>query len=492
LIEWLRRRPLSVALAVQAMLLCWRVSLLSPWFDEADTLLIMKGPLAQAIAIPASGLHPPLYFFLLYGWMRLPLGLSWTVQARLLSVLFGLGATAAADRFWARKLGEAGRRMFLALWVASPCLLLYCRMARSYSLQLLLGTVAAGLIWSTAEKPARWRTAALTAVLAALLYVHYVPAAAMLAAATIALWRAGRWRMALAVDAIAVAAFLPWLPQLMWSLNVWGAHGPRYAISGSGVAELGVKVAYWAMSFAVGESSPDWLLMVGIGLGIVLAVAVLLVPRSPGRLSLMGWILTPAAVIGFVGVMRWVSYPFIPARMLFTFPLFLTLVVARARRWITFGLLAVSVCGIWCYFHLIGFRNKQYPMPMAGIAGRIRSASTAADSVVLVDSTNSDPIGLRYALWPERPVLETGEPDAPAKIAAAMADPRIRTVWFLRNTHDVSAGRLDGQFASQLGAAMHARVWPYEPYSPLERRLLRVTGWADPPAHFSELVEYRR
>jgi hypothetical protein len=177
--------------------------------------------------------------------------------------------------------------------------------------------------------------------------------------------------------------------------------------------------------------------------------------------------------------------------MLFTFPLFLTLAVAGARRWVIGGLLAMSVCGLWCYFHLTGFRNKQYPMPMGEIAARIRAGSSAADSVVLADSTNSDPIGLRYALWPDRAVLETGEADTRVKVAAALADPRIRTVWFLRNTHDVSVG-LNAQFELQLSAAMRARAWPYGKYTPLERRLLRGMGWARPPEHFTELVEFRR
>jgi hypothetical protein len=488
--RWARRHPLAVALGAQAVLLFWHLSLLAPWFDEADTLLFTRGPFAQAIAIPASGLHPPLYFFLLYGWMRVPFGLSWTVQARTLSVLFGLAATVAADRFWARRLGPRGRWIFLALWGTSPCLLLYFRMARSYSLQLLLATVAAGLIRDSAERPTRGRTAALAGVLATLLWVHYVPAAAMLAAATVALGRAGRWRTAATVDAIAVAAFLPWLPKLVWSLGVWGAHQQAYALSGSRVAEIPVKAAYWVMSFAIGETAPDWLVVAGTIFGLA-TVAGLGVRRGRTWPPYIGWIAAPAAVVGFVGVMRWVSYPFIPARMLFTFPLFLTLAVAGARRWVIGGLLVASVCGIWCYFHLIGFRNKQYPMPMAEIAARIRAGSSATDSVVLADSTNSDPIGLRYALWPDRAVLETGEADTRATVAAALADPRIRTVWFLRNTHDVSTG-LDAQFESQLKASMRARTWPYENYTPLEQRLLRGVGWARPPQHFTELLEFRR
>jgi hypothetical protein len=504
-IGWLRRHPLAVALTAQAVLLFWHLSLLAPWFDEADELLFLKGPLGQAIAIPASGLHPPLYFLLVYGWMRLPLGLTWTVQARALSVLFALGATVAADRFWVRRLPEGRRWAFLSLFVLSPCLLLYSRMARSYTLQLLLATVAGGLIRDVAIKPTRARTAALAAVLGTLLYVHYVPAAAMLAATTVVLARARRWREMVAAEGCAVLAFLPWLPKLVWSLEQWGAHKQAYHLSGSGAAEVGLKVAYWSMSFLVGETLPDWLLVAGAVFGVLLA-AVLARRRAPGGLPFAGLILVPAAVVGFVGVMRWVSYPFIPARMLFIFAVLLAAAVERAgrpvagtvpssrrfqARWLLAGLLLISVCGDWCYFHRIGFRNKEYPMPMAEIAERIRATSNPADAAVLVDSTNSDPIGLRYALGPDFPVLETAEKDARKTIATDVADPRIRTVWFLRNTHDVSSG-LNEQFAAEITAAgLHKRVWPLQPYTALEKRALRAMGMTDPPAYFSELLEFR-
>ncbi len=493
MIPSLRRHPLAVALPLQALLYSLQLSLLAPWFDEADTLILMRGPLADAIANATSGLHPPLYFLLLYGWQRIPVGLPWTVQARAFSVLFGLAATVAADRFWARRLAPRARLWFLALWAASPCLLLYCRMARSYSLQLLLGTVAAGLIYELSAKPDRRRFWALCGVLAALLYVHYVPALAMLAAANLMLARARRWRTALAADALVGLAFAPWLPRLIWSLQVWGAHSPAYSLSGSPAREIPVKLAYWGMSFTLGESLPDGLLVAGAALAATVPLLLFAAGRKHRDVL---WILVPAAAVGFIGVMRWVSYPFIPARMLFTLPLFLGLAVAGARgragQAVLACLLCISGCGVWCYFHEIGFRNKQYPLPMSEIAGRIRAGSTPADSAILVDSTNSDPIGLRYALGPNRPVLRTEDAETPRAVAALAADSRIRTVWFLRNTHDVSPAGLNARFAEELGTSMRVEVHRYEPFTPLEIRFMRLLGMADPPAYFTELLEFRR
>jgi len=156
------------------------------------------------------------------------------------------------------------------------------------------------------------------------------------------------------------------------------------------------------------------------------------------------------------------------------------------------GMLAASLSGIWCYFHLEGFRNKQYPLPMAEIGARILAESTAADSAVLVDSSNSDIFGLRYALRDSRAVLATEDPQAAAKVAQWLADPGIRKIWFLRNTHDVSPEGLDARFAAMMGARMRVDAYGYEPFTTLEVRLMRALGMKDSPEYFHELLEYQR
>jgi hypothetical protein len=207
------------------------------------------------------------------------------------------------------------------------------------------------------------------------------------------------------------------------------------------------------------------------------------------------------SVIGFIGVGRWVGYPFVPARMLFVFPFFVLLaargvsarrVPYRAGAVAMAAMLALSVTGIWCYFHKRDFRNKQYPMPMDGIAALIEQNSTASDSAILVDSTNSDPPALAYALGPARALLQTDVTGTGPELRRLLADPRIRTIWFLRNTHDVSPEKLDARFEMELRPAMPVTVHPYEPFTPLELRLMRGMGMTNPPAYFHELLEFRR
>jgi Dolichyl-phosphate-mannose-protein mannosyltransferase len=494
-LTWLSVRPLAVLLPLEALLLFWHLDLLSPWFDEADTLLFMHGPLAQAIAIPASGLHPPLYFLLLWCWMRLPLGLAWTVQARTLSVLFTLASTYAADRLWARRFAIGARWWLLTLWTLSPFLVLYGRMSRSYSLQLLLGVMAATYILRFAEKRSRANLAIVCTLLVVAIYTHYVPGIGLLAAANLVLARRRRWLDAVAIDALTALALLPWMAWLIPQLKTWGAHHVGYALTGAGASEFVLKLAYWAMSFTMGEAIPDPVLLLG-----ALLVPLVLIVALPGlrRNREVAWLAVAAAAVGFLGVTRWVAYPFIPARMIFCFPLFLTFFIAgaaahrRAGRIAMWGMIAASLSGIWCYFHLEGFRNKQYPLPMAEIGARIRAGSVAGHAAVLVDSSNSDIIGLRYALGNGPEPLATEDPGAQEKVAHWLSDPGIRTVWFLRNTHDVSPERLDARFAAQLGAWMRVATYSYEPFTPLELRLMRALGMDDPPLYFHELLEFQK
>ena len=82
--QWLRKHPLAAFLPLQAILYCWNLALLSPWMDEAGTLTMVRRSLRELIQFAAADVHPPLYYLSLYYWQRIPFGLPWTVQARLI------------------------------------------------------------------------------------------------------------------------------------------------------------------------------------------------------------------------------------------------------------------------------------------------------------------------------------------------------------------------------------------------------------------------
>ena len=499
---WLRRHPLALFVPLQALLYCWNLALLSPWGDEAGTLLAERGGLSHLIQFAATDVHPPLYYLLLHGWQQLPLGFDWAVQARLLSVLFAVLGTVALDGLWGAHLEERARLTLLALWTLSPCLLLYARMCRSYSLQALLAIVAAAILGRVAAQ-SNWRNAALLALaLLAALYTHYVAGIALIATANLTLLYRRRWRAVLVVDGAIAVGYLPWIWRLAASLSSWGSNGRNYTLTGSRVLEVPVKFAYWSMSFVMGEAVTDAVLILGVlALPLVAAVAWQGARRCPE----VAWLAGALGAIGFMGVARWVSYPFVPARLLFVLPFFLLLVVQGAApgaaresartRWSNLAvaaMLLLSLSGIWCYFQKTGFRNKEYPMPIQEIAAGILRDSRAEDSAILVDSTNSDPVAMMYALDARRPILQTGLPETPATLARLLADPRVHTVWFLRNTHDVSPAGLDARFEAELRARMTESIHPLAPYTPLERYLMGMGGAQEAPRYFHELLEYRR
>jgi hypothetical protein len=495
MIAWLRNRPVALFLLVQVVLCTWQLNLLDPWGDEVVSLRTVQLPLPELVRSAARDIHPPLYYLLLDAWQQLPLGLDRVAQARLLSVVFLLLATVSVDVLWARRLGDRGRMAFLVLWTLSPCLLLYSRMCRSYSLQVLVSILAAGCIRNYAERSTRRFQILLAAALIAVLYTHYVPGIALLAAANLMLVRKRRPLAAAQIDAVVTVAYLPWMGWLWQSIARWGSNPEVYLVTGTSVTEIPVKLAYWLASFTMGESQPDVGLLAG---AVAIPLVLWLVMAGLRRDRDLTWIAIPCAVIGFLGVARWVSYPFVPARMLFTYPFLLLLAVRggfshrRTGQVTGAAVVVLSLVGIGCYFQKTGFLNKEYPMPVSDIAAYIEQHSTAADSAILVDSTNSDPDALDFALAGSRPTLKTSGPGTAQAVDRLLADPRIRCIWFLRNTHDISVFRLDERFERQLGAAMQATVHPYERFSPLERRAIRLAGIAPPPVWFHLLLEFRR
>jgi hypothetical protein len=492
--EWLRRNPVAAFLPFQALMYFSSLGRLSPWGDEAYAFETMHLPVPEILRLLAHDVHPPLYYLTLFAWLRVPLGLSWEVQARALSGLFLLAATVAADHWWARRLGERGRLYFLAIWATSPCLLLYGRMCHSFCLQLLLGTAVAGLLLQFAEKR-DWRTGTwLAAGLAATLYTHYVPGLALALAANVWLLAKKRVRDAAALDAVVALAYLPWAWWLIRALGEWGTRPPNYFLTGGAWTETPLRLAYWAMSFVLGEAQPDWAMVAGVAVGALAGVVVLMGARREGAVAGLAVLL---AATGYIGVARWVAYPFVPARMLFVYPLLVFLLIAGAmahRRLgaaAISGLLILAMSGIWSYSHQQGFLNQQYVMPLRAMAAEI-DAQPAGSSLVLVDTPNSDFIALRYCVGPGRKVLETREPAAAPTVEAALADPAVHTIWFLRSPHDVTPEHLDDRFEARLRAAMQPAVEEFGTFSPLERRAMLAMGMAEPQRTFQELLKFQR
>lgn len=200
------------------------------WLDEALSVNIARLPVSKlADALRHDG-HPPLYYVLLHGWMRL--AGTGNLAVRSLSGLLSV-ATLPLAYLAGRRLG--GQRLAwgtVVVLALSPYFLRYGSETRMYSLVILL--VFAGFLLVSAPLASGaetvvswWRAGGVTLVTAALLWSHYwsmwlVAAVGALVAVRIAQTRRrhGSWdRNALkllAAMTVGASSFVAWLPVLAY------------------------------------------------------------------------------------------------------------------------------------------------------------------------------------------------------------------------------------------------------------------------------------
>ncbi len=501
-LDWLARHPLAVCLPIQAALLFAHLSFLPTWGDEQATLARSAMPFDELFAALRGNVHPPLYLLLVGAWLQLPWWGSPIAQARALSAACVLLALLAVDRCWLRDLDRASRWWFLALWTLSPALLLYGRMARSYSLQLLLATLALHWGWQCARAPSRWRAQlAYVAALTLLLYTHYLPGVAigigvaLVAAAQLWRTRDTAWLRPLVLPPLLCGlAYLPWLSAFAGAVERVG-HATVYQLMPNRVLETIATLGFTFTSLTFGETHSLW----SLGAALLLAPAVLALLGTalrwpPAWLALVG----PAAVIAYVAAVQWVSYGFVGARLLFLAPFYWLLLVQGRRRLGALGTLALA--GICCvglmsiahYWRQEGFLNQAYVIPFEAIAERIRTGSAGAPTTVIIDhhSTNLTAIA---PLLPDGAEVLLLDGDAAARAAETRAGAAADAVmWFARGTHDVSAEHLDARVEAALAARYSVRRHPFAPYSAIDRIGMRLAGWAERPTHAVELLELHR
>jgi hypothetical protein len=511
--------PFWLLLPAQAALLFWHLDRLPAWGDEEATRLIATVPWPEALALLRQDTHPPLYFAIAHALVQAWLPVEPLNVLRALSALLALLAGVATYRCWVADRGLAIRWWFTALWVGSPFVLLYGRMARSYSMQMLLGPLAVAaavrLIRVATDPipsggtatPGQARFAimarpliAYVAVATLLLYTHYLPAIALIGSVGIVLlWHIARrpqprLLVALLVPPAAIAAaYAPWISHFTMVGERFTNNVP-YALTSSGVLDRVVELAYVLVSFTAGEAFALW--AVPLAVLATLAAAWLVIVGTRTRPS-WGAIVGIAAAGSFVAVGHWVSYAFIAARLTFVYPfwpLLIAIGIAHRRRGRVAGaaVLLAALAGIGSYVRLEGFLNKAYVLPVDEIAERIAAQASATDTVVLLDphSVNLD-VGIRRRLPAGVATVELGD-QAASEARRQASQPSVRTVWIARGSVDRSPDRWLTELETELAAQAERTVYPFTPYSGLDRLAMRLAGWPEPPTYVFELVELRR
>jgi len=246
------------------------------WNDEGTSVALALRDLPTITRNAASDIHPPLYYYLLHGWLRLagvspadpaPVG---EAAARSLSALVGVGIVAATYLFARRFFGPLTALLAGLLVAISPFQVYYAQEARMYILVTLFGllsmlayvqllAVAACPPWETANARRLAGWAALYLLTTALaIYSHYF-AFALLAAQNI--------------------GFVVWLFTRRRAANVETRYGnrayetharppaPRTAATPGGIIELPPSLA------AHRGYAASLLLWAGLQLGVGLAYA---------------------------------------------------------------------------------------------------------------------------------------------------------------------------------------------------------------------------
>jgi len=483
-----QRNPLVWALPLQALLLLSCLDLLDPWGDEWFTVTTVAQPLSQVVSDVAENIHPPLYFVLLHYWIQLPWPMSPMASMRAMSAVWTLVGTVVIYHLWLRREESRFQEMFLALWVLSPCLLLHARMARSYSMQLALASLAIYTAPQWAEQPKDWkRLLAYIGSSTALLYTHYLSGLAVAAGVCVAFLLKKRFALAAAQVALLALLYAPWVPILGSVLRRWNWIGvpPPYE-GGNVISDQFVRLAYLFVSFTFGETLPTMSVVLSVALTPVVIYALW---RAVGNRPPWLPIVLMATGIGWIGVSRFEQFVFMPNHLMFVLPFFLILILRQLNPLAFVALLVVYAGADYAYFTRSGFLVKPYVTPYKEMADVILDGSRGQNALVVVDAYGAFTEPLLSRLRISVPVIVLSEGSAREVLeAAGSGSPRPSVIWLWRRTSDTSPGAKLEEDLSAIREVRHREFVAYSLPERWARRLLRGPGQ---PEYYYSLSEFR-
>jgi len=368
--EGARPELIGLALVAVAIGIVTRfVTRSSLWLDEALSVNLASLPLGELSEALKHDGHPPFYYVLLHGWIKL-FG-SGDVAVRSLSGLFGLATLPLVWILARRKGGPTLGWVAVAVVAVSPFAVRYSNETRMYSLVILLVVIGWLLVDDVTErgKATVWRFGALALVGTALLYTHYWSLWLLGALGITSIWKVWRsndktsrrpWIGLIVVLVISGVAFIPWLPVMLYqSANT----GTPWAKASRPTSALSLVLA----DNGGGNYGEQALVGALFAIALVLGVLGYAIDRQTTALDLRtrpafrgaAWIAALTFVIGCV--VSFVSSSAFASRYSAVIFPFLALIAAAgcvcfASRWVRFGVVAV-----FCGFLAIGaFWNVIY------------------------------------------------------------------------------------------------------------------------------------
>jgi hypothetical protein len=486
-IRRLQRTPLLWALPLQALLLLLNLDLLDPWGDEWGTLTIVPQPLSEVVS--ADPMHPPLYYLLLHYWIQFPWRVTPLVSMRAMSVIWTLVATVVIYFSWLRQEEPRFKAMFLGLWALSPCLLLHSRMARSYSMELALASLAIFTALQWAKKPRDWTWAFLcVGSSVALLYTHYPSGLAVAAGVCVTFLLQRLFALAATQVILLGVLYAPWMPTFGSSLGLWISASRSH--EANLIADQIVRLAYLFVSFSFGETVSAVSLLLSIVLTPVVIYAL-----WRGLRTRTAWVpvVLVATGVAWIGVSRFNQFVFMPSHLMFLLPFFLMLIVRRMNTLAFAALLVLYVCADYAYFTRSGFLVKPYATPYEEIADVILDGSRGQNIIVAVDNYGAFSEPLVNRLGGGVLVISLDDEYSAREVldAARSAPLGSSAIWLWRRTTDISPGTFVTKLERDLSADREVRQRQFVAYSLPERWARRLLRGPGQPEYYYRLTEFR-
>ena len=368
LLRWAREHWLLSILTLAALVRFYHLTAAAIRGDEGSSLLLSQYSLAGIWEHAAYGVHPPLYFMLLHGWIDL-FG-DGIFSIRSLSALPGIVTVGLG--VWLVDLLATRRAALLAgvLLALLPTAVHYSQQVRMYSLLglWLIGATIALMYWIRRPQSTRYLVI-YTLLMSAAFYTHYFTAFCVLCH-----WlylglirvqpgyrlrhiqRSGWWLANMAI----VALYLPWLPNLFDLVQHMDQLQANVDVGWEAPVTLG-SLPSMIWSFLIqddGENLPT-LIFIALPLALLALAGVALArDRSVFRGSSLALIYTVFPLL-LVFAVSFISPVFIE-RYLSAYALGLPMLVALAidRLYADFKVVALGVLMLFVGVELVGLKNN--------------------------------------------------------------------------------------------------------------------------------------
>ena len=460
------------------------------WWDEGLAIWAVRKGLLGATLWTAQDVHPPLFFWTLWAWVRLA-GES-EFAARYITLGWGMLTVAAAYVLGARLGGRRAGLLAALLIAVARFHVWWSQEMRMYALAALAATLTlyAAVRWLDEERSGarRFWPMLYTCSAAACLYSIYLAALAPLLANVYFLvalariptgrrWRVGiRW---LAAQVVALLVFVPWMLLALSRMRSWSVSEP---FSFRVLLLLYSTLLTLGVSTNIDRYVPY---LIPFALTLLGGLATLLWRRRPARpepglpglqagaLLAGALVCLPLAVFVLTRPRTFFYTPRVEARYLVLFApafyVFLAWAIVRlGRRWLVAGLLALALCLGPMLAFLPGHYTLRYLRDDLQTMARLIAAHARLGDAILLISGDRYPLFTYYyerivppdGRIPLIRVPEAGNltPDNVAPLLSAATANRER-FWVAA----VERGIQDPQNLSLPWLDQHfRRVWTYE------------------------------